>query len=185
MWWFKKKIKTPEANTSDSILSASQDESVNTQIPKEKFILEETPSVINSELPIYEIYKRFQEDWETKGYNDAVCFPDTTYRDNQKNVIIDQLRLAIKEAILRYDDKLVDIEVLIGQIQRNGLMETYDKYIQERKKLVAHRDELAILDKDVEDIGEKTKPIFISYDMGFTRGIVSLSDEKISKIMNK
>lgn len=64
-------------------------------------------------------------------------------------------------------------------------MDTYDSYIQEKKKLVAHHEELAELDKDAEEIGEKTKPILTSYEMGFTRGIVSLSNEKVSEIMNK
>lgn len=185
MWWFKKKQTiTPNIENGNAINSMQPTEGVN-PIPREKFIMEDTPVDNNGGLPIYEIYKRFQEDWETKGYNDAVNFPETTYRDNQKRVIIDQLRLAIKEVLLRYDDKIVDIDILISQAQKNGLMETYDKYIQEKKKLVTHREELAALDKDAEEIGEKTKPIITSYEMGFTRGLVSLSNEKVSEIMTK
>ena len=183
MWWLKKQAKNRniEKDGSDPI----HEEEAVVPISKDKFILDAIPSNINSELPIYEIYKRFQEDWETKGYNDAVNFPETTYRDNQKRVIIDQLRLAIKEILLRYEDKLVDIDIHISQAQKNGLMETYDKYIQEKRKLTAHREELSSLDKDAENIGEKTNPIIISYEMGFTRGLVSLSNDKVSEIMNK
>ena len=181
MWWFKKKGTTPKFEASELI----PDENGNNSIPKDKFVLEDKVSENKSELPIYTIYKRFQEDWESKGYHDGTNFPDTSYRYNQKRVIIDQLRLAIKEALLRYDDKLVDIDMLISQAQKNGLMETHDKYIQEKKKLVSHYDELSVLDKDAEEIGEKTKPILTSYEMGFTRGLVSLSNEKVSEIMTK
>lgn len=162
---------------------ASQPEETAFQISREKFIMEETPNVDSQTLPIYNIYKRLQEDWETKGYKDALNFPDSTYRDNQKRVIIDQLRIAIKEALLRYDDKIVEIDMLMNQAQKSGLLETYEKYDQEKRKLTAHRKELAAFDIDAEEIGEKTKPMLTSYDMGFARGMVSLSNERVSAIM--
>lgn len=184
MWWFKKQKKNqiedqrPDTQTSQTVEHDNP-------IPKEKFILDDSPVNNTYELPIYTIYARFQEDWEAKGYRDSTSFPDTSYRENQKRVIIDQLRLAIKEALLHYADKLVDIDIQISQAQKNGLMETFDKYVQEKKKLVAHNDELSALDKDAEEIGEKTRPIITSYEMGFTRGLVSLSNEKVSEIMSK
>lgn len=158
-------------------------------VSREKFVLD--TKTVNSdssemgELPIYEIYRKFQEDWETKGYANAKVFPETSYRENQKRVIVDNLRLAIKEALIRYEDKITDIDSHIKHAENNGLIETLEKYKQERKKLVAHRDELANLDEDAKEIGEKTAPILASYDMGFTRGMVSLSNEKVEEIMNK
>ena len=182
MLWFKKKGEN-KVSDENSVVPVQAEEA--TSIPKDKFILETVPSKEDSELPIYEIYRRFQEDWETKGYNDALSFPETTYQDKQKRVIIEQLRLAIKESLLHYEDKLVDLDIHINQAQKSGLIETYDRYIQEKKKLVAHHGELSELNKDAEEIGEKTKPILTSYEMGFTRGIISLSNDKVSKIMSK
>lgn len=179
MWWFNKNKKTPVQEEAESIPAE------NVTIPKDKFVLENIAVGENSELPIYAIYARFLEDMESKGYHDGTSFPDTSYRDNQKRVIVDRLRLAIKEALLRYEDKLVDIERHISQAQKNGLLETCDNYIQNKKKLVAHKEELAALDKDAEEIGEKTKSLLTSYEMGFTRGLVSLSNEKVGEIMNK
>ncbi len=181
MWPFKKKQNLSSAEVETSF----QAEDETAQIPREKFIMEDAPNVVAQELPIYEIYKRFQEDWESKGYKDAVNFPETTYRDHQKRVIIDQLRLAIKEVLLRYEDKLVDIDMHLAQAQKGGLMETAERYQQEKKKLIAHHDELSALNKDAEEIGEKTQPILLSYEMGFTRGMVYLSNEKVSAIMAK
>lgn len=180
MWPFKRNQVTEIA---DEPSAMTYEEAV--QIPKEKFTMEDNPASLFGELPIYEIYKRLQEDWETKGYKDAVSFPETTYRDHQKQVIVDQLRLAIKEALLRYEDKLVDIDMAFNQAQKCGLMETAERYQQEKKKLLAHHDELSSLDKDAEEIGTKTKPILTSYEMGFTRGMVLLSNEKVSEIMAK
>lgn len=186
MGWFTKKDEVVES-IDDEIdrLDNGTDRGNNIPIPKDKFILETKTVEESLELPIYGIYQRFQEDWETKGYKDATNFPETSYRENQKRVIVDKLRLAIKEALLRYEDKLTDIDSHINRAEKNGLIETLEKYHQERKKLVAHRDELSVLDQDVREVGEKTRPILVSYDMGFTRGMVSLSNEKVNEIMNR
>lgn len=185
-WFTKNKQEDKTAVTPDTAYPVNGDTNDdNVAIPREKFVLEQKTVGENFELPIYGIYGRFQEDWETKGYKDATEFPETSYRENQKRVIIDKLRLAIKEALLRYDDKITDIDSLINRAEKSGLIETLERYKQERLKLIAHREELDVLDKDAREVGEKTKPILISYDMGFTRGMVSLSNEKVNEIMNR
>lgn len=155
-------------------------------ILKEKFIME-TPALrqqsAKEELPIYDIYRRFQEDWETKGFSDARQFPETAYKENQKKVLVDKLRLAIKEALLKYDDKIIELDSCIEEASKNGLVETLKKYEQSKRKLTNHFDELSILDKDAQEIGEKTKAILVSYDMGFARGQASLSNDKVNEIM--
>lgn len=186
MGWFTKNKQDRDSITTNEVYPSNEEPIEDTvPIPRDKFILETKTLTENYELPIYGIYNRFQEDWETRGYKDAIAFPETSYRENQKRVIIDKLRLFIKEALLRYDDKITDIDSLIHRATQNGLIETLELYKQERLKLVAHREELDILDKDAREVGEKTKPILLSYDMGFTKGMVALSNDKVKKIMNK
>ena len=186
MGWFTWKRGGVQPAESGKAVSAIEEQNEDrTPISREKFILETRPADDNPELPIYGIYRRFQEDWETKGYKDATEFPETSYRENQKRVIVDKLRLAIKEALLRYEDKVTEIDSHIDRAEKNGLVETLERYRAERRKLTAHHEELSVLDKDAQEIGEKTKPILISYDMGFTRGLVALSHEKVCEIMNR
>lgn len=186
MGLFSRKNQVPEPISNEMKHSESEEQGDDkVPIPRDRFILESKAEEENPELPIYSIYQRFQEDWETKGYKDAVKFPETSYRDNQKRVIVDKLRLAIKEALLRYEDKITDIDSHINRAEKNGLIETLEKYQQERKKLIAHRNELSVLDQDVREAGEKTRPILVSYDMGFTCGMVALSDDKVNEIMKR
>jgi len=155
-------------------------------IQKEKFIMEAPASraqIAKDELPLYEIYRRFQEDWETRGFSDARQFPETAYKENQKRILIDKLRIAIKEALIKYDDKMIDIDSCIEEASKNGLIETFERYRQSKRKLSKHFDELSILDKDAQEIGEKTTAMLISYDMGFSRGQASMSNEKVKEIM--
>ncbi len=185
MGWFTKKKQglTPSENDFQ-VLGTEERSEDKVPIDKDKFILDAKMVEDNLELPIYGIYRRFQEDWETKGYKDSIAFPETSYRENQKRIIVDQLRLAIKEALIRYEDKITDMDGHINHAEKNGLIETLEKYRQERKKLVAHREELALLDKDANEVGEKITPILTSYDIGFVRGMTTLSNEKVSEIMN-
>ena len=188
MGLFTRKRQEAESIAREMEMPENETSFENKKVSREKFVLD-TKAVNDSsetgELPIYEIYRQFQEDWETKGYANAKAFPETSYRETQKSIIVDKLRLAIKEALIRYEDKITDIDSHIKHAENNGLIETLEKYKQERKKLIAHRDELANLDEDAKEIGEKTAPILASYDMGFTRGMVSLSNEKVEEIMNK
>lgn len=154
---------------------------------KNKFIMEtpaERAQLVKNELPIYDIYRRLQDDWEQRGYGDAIAFPETSYRDSQKSVIVDKLRLAIKEALRKYEDKIVELDNLIENAEKNGLIETLNEYRHAKQVLSGHFDELSLLDKDAQEIGEKTTVILNSYDMGFRRGQASITNNRVSKIMN-
>lgn len=151
-------------------------------IPKNKFVMEEKPR--KTELPIYEVYQRLQEDWESKGFADAKAFPESTYKENRKKVIIDNLRVLIKETIIKYEDKLIEVDGCIEQAEKNGFIETLDRYKQNRKILTRHFEELSMLDRDARQIGEKTSAILLSYTMGFARGVAAVGDDQVSSIMN-
>lgn len=181
---------TESAMMEPTIIGSTNEEQPNEKeqrpIPKEKFIMEAPASraqMVKDELPLYEIYRRFQEDWETRGFSDARQFPETAYKENQKRVLVDKLRIAIKEALIKYDDKMIEIDSCIEEASKNGLVETHERYKQSKRKLSKHFDELSILDKDAQEIGEKTTAMLISYDMGFARGQAALSNDKVKEIM--
>ncbi len=174
--------KRKEAEEIEQELQTTQPNEKPPFIPKERFIMEER--VKNDELPIYEVYKRLQEDWESKGYADAKAFPETTYRESRQKVIVDSLRLLIKEAILKYEDKTIEMDGYIQQAEKNGFIETLNKYKQARRVLTRHFEELSTLDQDAKRIGEKTQAILLSYAMGFARGVAAVGDDKVNSLMN-
>lgn len=150
-------------------------------IPKDKFILE--TKVENKELPIFEVYRQLREDWETKGYSDAKAFPETSYRDSNKKTIVERLSLLMQEGMLKYEDKIAEMDILIDQATQNGFIETLVKYKRQKSVLDRHFNELSALAKDVDEIGSKIKAILTSYDMGFARGIASVGEDKVNNIM--
>lgn len=151
-------------------------------ILKDKFILESRTERI--ELPIFEVYARLKEDWETKGYTDAKAFPESSYMESNKTAIVERLSLLIRESMLRYEDKITGIDALIEQASKNGFIETLYKLEKQKSVLVRHLNELTLLAKDVDDLGSKTKAILTSYEMGFVRGIASVGEDKVNNIMS-
>lgn len=174
-------FKRKAAEETEMEMNQQSEDSV-TPIDRSKFIMEER--VTKSQLPIYEVYARLQEDWETKGFNDAKAFPETLYRENRKRVIIENLLLHIKEVSTKYEDKMTEIEGCIEQASKSGFVEALERYKQSLKILSRHSQEMELLVKDINEIGEKTSAILLSYDMGFARGIAAVGDDKVYNIMN-
>lgn len=150
-------------------------------IPKEKFTLESR--VEKSELPIFEVYRRLSEDWETKGYSDAKAFPETSYKESNKLAIMEKLSLLVEETIIKYDDKIAEMDTLIEQAKKNGFVDTLIQRERQKDVLTRHHKELDSLAEDIKKLGKKTKVILTSYDMGFARGVAAIGDDKVNSIM--
>ena len=105
--WFKtKQEKATELTTN-----------VLPEIKKEDFVDDSDPKKNNSititygtGMPIDLIYSFLKEDYETKGYDDALANPDLSYRENNKSIIKSNLEIKFKQVRLRYIDVLRDID---------------------------------------------------------------------------
>ena len=150
-------------------------------ISREKFTLDS--KVEKNELPIFEVFRQLREDWETKGYSDAKAFPETSYRERNKKTIVERLSLLIQESMLKYEDKISEMEMLIDQAEQNGFIETLARHRKQKGILDRHFKELSTLAEDISNIGTTTQAILTSYDMGFARGIASVGEDKVNNIM--
>ncbi len=161
----------------------SEEKNTLPEIREEDFVDNSEPSQqgsiysveFGSKLPIDIIYSFLKEDYESKAYNDALTNPDKSYKDTNLEIIRSNLEVKFKQVLLKYDDMLREIDFHIQSRGQAGLTdlvellkskkETYEKHIEELKKM---REDL---DKgELYMIG-----IFKSYEVGFTRGLASLS----------
>ena len=128
-----------------------------------------------SRLPIDIIYGFLKEDYEDKAYRDALTNPDKSYKETNMAIIRSRLEIKFKQVMLKYEDMLRDIDFHIQSRGQAGLTdivellkskkETYEKHVME-------------LNKMKEDLGKGEfymVGIFKSYEVGFTRGLASLS----------
>ncbi|MCF3110883.1 hypothetical protein LL912_19010 [Niabella sp. CC-SYL272] len=175
---FKKRTSAP-AETPEEAGSSTLPE-----IREEDFIDNSEPSSANtstysvefgSKLPIDIIYGFLKEDYENKAYNDALTNPDQSYKDANLDIVRSNLEIKFKQVFLKYEDMLREIDFHIHSRGQAGLTDivellkskqnTYEKHVVELKKM-----------KEDLDKGELyMMGIFKSYEVGFTRGLASLS----------
>ena len=73
--------------------------------------------------PIDVIYNYLKDDYESKGYNDALTNPDSSYKEMNKSMIKSTLEVKFKQVRLRYEDDLQTIEFHITSRKEAGLIE--------------------------------------------------------------
>jgi hypothetical protein len=128
-----------------------------------------------SKLPIDIIYGFLKENYENKAYHDALTSPDRSYKETNISILRSALEVKFKQVMLRYEDMLRDIDFHIKSRGEAGLTdivellkskkETYEKHVEEIKKMKQDLD-----NEELYMIGA-----FKSYEVGFTRGLASLS----------
>lgn len=173
--WKRKESETVEQEMQDGGGVDAQ------PINRERFIMEER--VESQQLPIYAVFARLQEDWETKGYVDGKAFPETVYKEQRKSVIVNTLLLHIREVMTSYEDKITELDTCIKQASKNGFVQALERYEHYKSRLNRHYEMLQTMEADIIDKGQRISAILLSYDMGFARGIAAVGDEKVNNIM--
>jgi len=137
------------------------------------------PSVYTIEfgtrLPIDVIYSFLKEDYETKAYQDAITSPDKSYRDLNLALLRSNLEVKFKQVALRYEDMLREIDFHIESRMQAGLTDIAGMLKSKKATYEKHVEELGKMRKDLDSGEIYMTGIFKSYEVGFTRGLASLS----------
>lgn len=152
------------------------------EIQKGDFIDEIPPSDDNSliirygtGMPIDLIYGFLKEDYETKGYEDAMSNPDVSYKEMNKQIIRSNLEVKFRQVKLRYTDDLRTIEFHINSRSNAGLVDVVKQLEAQKETLVQHMNELDKMEQDFRDSLPYMTGMLFSYERGFLRGLAALS----------
>lgn len=74
-------------------------------------------------MPIDLIYNDLKEDYEQKGYEDAICNPDMSYKEMNQSIIRHNIEIKFEQVILKYNDDLHDIDFHIESRSQAGLID--------------------------------------------------------------
>lgn len=166
---------------------ASMEEDKNVQnlpeIKKEDFIDESIPSedsgtvIINygTGMPIDLIYSDLKKDYEQKGYEDALCNPDMSYKEMNKSIIRHNIEIKFEQVILKYNDDLRDIDFHIESRSQAGLVDVVKQLQTKRETLQRHVDKLHDMEVDFRNEVPYMMGVILSYERGFLRGLAALS----------
>jgi hypothetical protein len=124
--------------------------------------------------PIDLIYAFLDEDYESKGYDDALCNPDSSYKEMNVKVIKSKFGVKLKRIITKYEDDLREVQFHIDSRRQSGLVDLVKQLESKKDTLNSHRNILLNMKKEVEDgDSEPLTNILTSYERGFLRGLAA------------
>jgi len=168
----KNSNKTNEGNSENLLPEIKEEDFIDNSDPKEvgSYSVE-----FGSKLPIDVIYSFLKEDYQVKAYNDALTNPDKSYKENNISIIRSSLEVKFKQVSLKYEDMLRDIDFHIDSRGQAGLTDVVDMLKSKRITYEKHLTEIQKMKEDLDNQELYMIGIFKSYEVGFLRGLASLS----------
>lgn len=128
------------------------------------------------------IYNFLKDDYESKGYDDALTNPDSSYKEMNKSMIKSSLEVKFKQVRRRYEDDLRTIDFHINSRKEAGLIELVKELETKKEILLQHVKELNTMEQDFMNEAPYMMGMIFSYERGFLRGMAALSLEQIKSI---
>ena len=152
---------------------------------EEQFVDNTEPSEEEAHIKIYnldEIYEYASIDFEQRGYQDALTNPDTSYKEENIDLLLMDLEIRIQRAELYYSKLLFDLDFHINSRKDAGLIDTVKQLESQKGKIGDSQSQVAkIKEEFLEKVG-LNKRIILSYKRGFNKGLASMSTNLLNLI---
>jgi hypothetical protein len=171
----KKEITQPDVEslepTENQFIDNSQPNTDNFSIEINKYGLENILDFVSG-------------DFENRGYQDALINPDTSYKDENIELLIMDLSILIDRAKNHYLNYLKDIEFHIETRKVAGLIDTVQELESKTEKVEVNNSEVLKIEESINNATGYSKRISLSYSRGFNRGLASMSNDLLQKTIN-
>jgi hypothetical protein len=125
------------------------------------------------------VYRFFQDDYETRGYNDALTNPDESYKADNIRLLNHDLFILIDRTSSYYEDLAKEVEFHINSRSRAGLIDLVEELKIRKEIITDHRTKLAEIKAEAQSGTGAVQRIGLSYQRGFMRGLASISQAKL------
>lgn len=128
------------------------------------------------------IYAFLQFDYESRGFNDALTNPDDSYRNDNVNLLKQDLFILIEKSITFYEGLQKEVDFHINSRTRAGLIDLVEELKTRREMVTDHLAKIKIIKEDALNGNGAVQRIALSYQRGFMRGLSALTQ---SNVFNK
>ncbi len=128
------------------------------------------------------IYAFLQFDYETRGYNDALTSPDDSYRNDNINLLKQDLFILIDKSLTYYEGLLKEVDFHIGSRTRAGLIDLVEELKIRRDMVTDHLEKIRNMKTEAHSGNGIVQRITLSYQRGFMRGLSAITH---SNVLNK
>lgn len=129
---------------------------------------------------IHMVYSFLSKDYHQVGYDDALAYPDTSYRAEKILEIHGDLEIVIWKSKTFYEDAIKELDFLIASRSRLGMVDVVDELKMRKEKADDHYRKILELQKEVVDQGESHR-LIISYKRGFQNGMAAIAIHESNK----
>jgi hypothetical protein len=127
------------------------------------------------------IYSFLQDDFESRGYNDALTNPEEGYKNDNIRLLSHDLLILIDRSTNYYESFLKELDFHIGSRSRAGLIDLVEE-LKIRKDIIKdHLEKIGQIKADAASGSGSAQRIALSYQRGFMRGLSAISQSKIFK----
>lgn len=128
---------------------------------------------------IYDVCDFLQrQDFEKKGYEDAINNPDESNKNAKINEFKGDLKILIDRVTNEIQKNILNIESHIDSKGRTGLMDLAEELKSKKATYQFDIDKLNEITKSIETNSGMFERIILSYTRGFMRGITAITQSK-------
>ena len=151
------------------------------EIPRDLFVEDRdfVEADKKKDVGIESVYNFLLEDFEVRGYNDAMTNPDDSYKSDNLKLLAQDLDILIQKVDTYYKDRLKVVDFHIASRGRAGLVDLVEELKTQQETLVDHMAKIEIIKQDNEKKLGATQRIMLSYQRGFMRGLSTLTQSKL------
>lgn len=128
---------------------------------------------------IDKIYGFFLNDFESRGYNDALINPDDSYKTDNIKLLNHELLILIERTSTYYEDLAKEVEFHIASRSRAGLIDLVEELKVRMQIINDHREKLTVIKNEAVNGMGPIQHIGLSYQRGFMRGLSSISQARV------
>jgi len=125
------------------------------------------------------VYRFLQDDYESRGYQDALTNPDESYRNDNLKLFRQDLFILLQRASTYYETMLTRLDFHLASRERAGLIDLVEE-LRARKELVSsYLEKIREIHTGAKNNNGMTERIMLSYQRGFNRGLAAISKSEI------
>jgi len=152
-----------------------------TDVSQNEFVSDDKPGYkighvsYGTGCPIDVIYAFITRDYEDQGYNDALVNSDMSYRKAKEDLLRNSLKALFAQVKMRYSDDIRKINVQIRTAEEQMINSAVEILKAQIKTYESHMEEIAKMEKDLEQNEPRMTLMIDSYTRGFLRGVSAQS----------
>ncbi|MFD1770560.1 hypothetical protein [Sphingobacterium suaedae] len=171
MGWFTRLKKKNDAAVSTEGMTQASASVLETKVDHSTL----NGASVHGNQGIFLIYNYLQQDFEAKGYDDALVSPDEGYKNDNIRLIRYDLEILIHQVKTYHDSLMKDMEFHIQSRGRAGLVDLVDELKIKQTDLHAHMEKVHEFERSLQSDSGLCERAILAYKRGFMKGMASIT----------